>query len=131
MQVLGGSTSENFGPKKNQQNETLKMKQKSQTMCCTTHTLEFRERDTDPHTFVIELIDTPGFNDTEGVSKDDSNVYHIEKAVQNVDYLNGIIIVVNGSTSRLGTSFQHFMQLLHEVWPNDLMKNVVRRADQL
>ncbi|CAF3681346.1 unnamed protein product [Rotaria socialis] len=97
---------------------------KSQTLCCTTHTLEFSEREAQPHTFVIQLIDTPGFNDTEGVSKDDSNVYHIAKAVQDVAYLNGIIIVVNGSTSRLGTSFQHFMQLLHEVWPNDLMKNM-------
>ena len=89
----------------------------SQTMTCTSYTLH---RDD----LAIELIDTPGFNDSDGVSKDDTILQQIDETLQSIPYLNGIIVVANGTTSRLGTSFQHFMRLLHQVWPNSFMQNM-------
>lgn len=91
---------------------------KSQTMTSNTYSLELNKHVT------FELIDTPGFNDTEGISSDESNLEQIEKALRAVPYLNGIIIVANGAMVRLGTYFQHFLCLLHEVCPNSLMNNV-------
>ena len=90
---------------------------KSQTMNCTVYKLRFDN-------LVIELMDTPGFNDVKGVSTDDAVLCQIEKMLRSIPFLSGIIIVANGSTARLGTSFAHFMRLLHEVWPNSLAKNI-------
>jgi hypothetical protein len=90
---------------------------KSQTMKCTQYKLCFDN-------LTIELIDTPGFNDSDGTFKDDNSLHQIEEMLQAIPYLSGIIIIANGSVARLGTSFSHFMRLLHEVWPNNLMQNV-------
>jgi GTPase SAR1 family protein len=90
---------------------------KSQTMKCTSYKLRFDN-------LTIELIDTPGFNDSEGISKDDTVLHQIEQVLQSIPFLSGIIVVANGSVARLGTSFSYFMRLLHEVWPNSLMQNV-------
>ncbi|CAF0930653.1 unnamed protein product [Adineta ricciae] len=91
---------------------------KSQTTRTTSYSLKVNEN------LVLELIDTPGFNDTTGVSNDVTNLEQIEKALRSVDYLNGIIIVANGSVVRIGTSFQYFLSLLREIWPNSLTDNV-------
>ncbi|UJR07862.1 hypothetical protein I4U23_012145 [Adineta vaga] len=91
---------------------------KSQTTTTNTYSLKIEED------LVFELIDTPGFNDTNGVSNDQSNLEQIEKTLSALDYLSGIIIVANGANVRIGTSFQHFLSLLHEIWPNSLMDNV-------
>ena len=90
---------------------------KSQTIGCTSYMLHFND-------ITIELIDTPGFNDSDGVAQDDITLVEIEKALQKFSYLSGIIVVANGSRPRLGTSFQHFMRMLHQVWPNNLMQNM-------
>ncbi|CAF1096966.1 unnamed protein product [Adineta steineri] len=91
---------------------------KSQTMTSNMYSLQFNKD------LTFELIDTPGFNDTEGISNDESNLEEIEKVLSAVPFLNGIIIVANGSMARLGTSFQHFLYLLHEICPNNLMDNI-------
>ncbi|CAF1261893.1 unnamed protein product [Adineta steineri] len=91
---------------------------KSQTMISNMYSLQFNKD------LIFELIDTPGFNDTQGISNDESNLKEIEKALSAVPFLNGIIIVANGAMVRLGTSFQHFLYLLHEICPNNLMDNV-------
>lgn len=90
---------------------------KSQTRICTSYTLRFDN-------VIIELIDTPGLNDSNGVIEDDIILTEIEKILKTISYLNGIIIIANGSVARLGTSFLHFMQTLHQIWPNNLMKNM-------
>ena len=90
---------------------------KSQTRTCTTYMLRF-------DSVTIELIDTPGFNDSDGVAQDSIILSEIEKILQTISYLNGILIVANGSVARLGRSFSHFMQMLHQIWPNNLMQNM-------
>ncbi|CAF3923774.1 unnamed protein product, partial [Rotaria sordida] len=64
---------------------------KSQTMTSNTYSLQLDDD------LTFEFIDTPGFNDTEGVSSNESNLQHIEKALCDIPYLNGIIIVANGT----------------------------------
>jgi hypothetical protein len=91
---------------------------KSQTMTSNTYSLELNKD------LTFELIDTPGFNDTDGIASDELNLEEIEKALRAVPYLNGMIIVANGAMVRLGTSFQHFLCLLHAIWPNKLMHNL-------
>jgi hypothetical protein len=90
---------------------------RSQTMDCTSYKLRF-------DSVTIELIDTPGFNDSDGVCNDETALRQIEQILQNIPFLSGIIVVANGSTARLGTSFLHFMRLLHEVCPNSVMQNM-------
>ncbi|CAF4691546.1 unnamed protein product, partial [Rotaria sp. Silwood2] len=68
----------------------------SQTQVCTTYTMKGK--------ICLEIIDTPGFNDTNGADIDEKNLKMIEKALKDVLFLTGIIIVVNGSLPRLGVS---------------------------
>ncbi|CAF1015885.1 unnamed protein product [Adineta ricciae] len=100
----------------------------SQTQYCTTYTI-FRGPNK-----LLEVIDTPGFNDTHGDDIDTKNLNMIEKELKKIPFLNGIIMVVNGSSPRLGLSFKNFLHMLHQIWPNDLMNNcvaVLTNCDQL
>lgn len=90
---------------------------KSQTMDCTLYQLRFED-------LTIELIDTPGFNDTQGISKDNATLRRIEQILENIPFLTGLIIVANGSIARVGSPFRHFIRSLHQVWPKSLMQNV-------
>jgi len=90
----------------------------SQTQICTSYTFQTA----DAH---LQIIDTPGFNDTNGTDVDEQNLASIERALKEVPFLSGIIMVVNGAVPRLGTSFKNFLHLLHQVWPNDLLNNCV------
>ena len=90
---------------------------KSQTRSCTSYMLHFDN-------VTVELIDTPGLNDADGVAQDEMILNEIENILQKISYLNGIIIVANGTVARLGTPFLHFMQMLHQIWPNNLMQNM-------
>lgn len=91
----------------------------SQTQKCTIYPIKV-DNETQ-----MELIDTPGFNDTNGADIDEDNLKEIEERLRKLSYLNGIIIIINGSLPRLGLSFKNFLRLLHQVWPNDLLKNCV------
>lgn len=73
----------------------------------------------------LELIDTPGFNDTNGTQDDEDNLNCIEKALRSVPHLNGIMLVVNGTIPRIGASFHNFLHSLQQVWPNDLLTNCI------
>jgi GTPase SAR1 family protein len=90
----------------------------SQTQICTSYA--FRTEN-----IHLQIIDTPGFNDTNGIDADEQNLAFIEKALKEVPFLSGIIMVVNGAIPRLGVSFKNFLHLLHQVWPNDLLNNCV------
>ncbi|CAF0749637.1 unnamed protein product [Adineta steineri] len=105
--------------KNNKSEHNIDDQTQSQTQLCTTY-LVGRKND-----FLLEIIDTPGFNDTNGSDVDTNNLKMIEKALKGVLFLNGIIIVVNGSSPRLGVSFKNFLHMLHQIWPNDLMNNCV------
>ncbi|CAF3318454.1 unnamed protein product [Rotaria socialis] len=90
----------------------------SQTQKCMTYS--FRTAD-----FYLELIDTPGFNDTNGFDVDERNLDCIEKTLKQLPFLNGIIIVINGALPRLGVSFKNVLHSLYQIWPNDLLNNCV------
>jgi hypothetical protein len=87
---------------------------------CNNYKIQLREPD-----ITLEIIDTPGFNDTNGIDADTKNLTMIEKKLKEVPFLNGIILVINGSSPRLGISFKNFLDMLHQVWPNDLLNNCV------
>lgn len=100
---------------------------KSQTQICMTYT--FRTKDIN-----LQIIDTPGFNDTNGADIDEKNLASIEQTLKSESYLNGMIFVVNGAIPRLGVSFKNFLHLLRQVWPNDLLNNcvaILTNCDQL
>jgi predicted GTPase len=105
--------------KNNKSEHNINDQTQSQTQLCTTYTVC---RGNDIH---LEIIDTPGFNDTNGADMDTTNLTMIEKALKEVPFLSGIIMVVNGTSPRLGVSFKNFLHMLHQIWPNDLMNNCV------
>ncbi|CAF3145187.1 unnamed protein product [Rotaria socialis] len=76
----------------------------------------------------LEMIDTPGFNDTNGTEVDEYNLTLIEETRKSLPYLSGISIVANGALPRLGVSFKNFLHLLHQVWPNDLLNKIVYQS---
>jgi len=99
----------------------------SQTMGCSIYPLHFEQQQHHQHHqhhIKIELIDTPGFNDSHGVGQDDTILHQIESVLQSIPYLSGLIIVANGSHGRLGTAFQHSMHQLQQVLPDSLRANV-------
>ncbi|CAF1239833.1 unnamed protein product [Didymodactylos carnosus] len=104
--------------KNNNSEHNINDQTKSQTQICTTYIIHRK-------TSCLEIIDTPGFNDTNGADVDEKNLTLIEKALKEVSFLNGIILVVNGAVPRLGVSFKNFLHMLHQVWPNNLLNNCV------
>ncbi|CAF3194980.1 unnamed protein product [Rotaria socialis] len=104
--------------KDNRSERDINDQTQSQTQFCSVYRLKSEKID-------LELIDTPGFNDTNGTETDLNNLAHIERTLHKVPFLSGIILVVNGANPRIGVSFNNFLHLLQQVWPNDLLNNCV------
>ncbi len=106
--------------KNNNSERNINDQTESQTQVCTNYKIQLRKRN-----ITLEIIDTPGFNDRNGINTDTKNLTMIEKKLKEVPFLNGIILIMNGSSPRLGVSFKNFLDMLHQVWPNDLLNNCV------
>jgi hypothetical protein len=71
------------------------------------------------------FLDTPGLGDTRGAQQDQTNIETILNAINNLQGLTGVIIVVNGSMARITTNFKSVLLGLRGNLPDIVMDHVV------
>ena len=74
---------------------------------------------------LYNFIDTPGFNDTNGVSIDNKNFESVLEACQNFEYMNGILLILNGTDQRLTVTLRNLFENLKHFFPTKLIENVI------
>ncbi|CAG8615817.1 6830_t:CDS:2, partial [Scutellospora calospora] len=94
---------------------------KSQTTKC--HTYNFNHPDHSAYKFI--LIDTPGLSDTNGVKQDDKNIQEIIDAAIDAGSLSAIVIIANGTESRVTPSIKNTLVQLANNLPDDLLGNLL------
>ena len=101
----------------NQENEAnTKNRSISQTLKPQTYNLSLRFGNV---IYELVLIDTPGLGDVKGLDQDDSNVDLIlkEMSESSVSSLNAILLVLNGSNSRVSNKTKYILQKLYSLCP--------------
>jgi hypothetical protein len=87
----------------------------SQTIECREYT--YRQK--------YSFIDTPGLNDTKGSEFDHENVQKIINAVMAKDFLNGVIVVINGTFARLTQNLVNLLAVLKGFLPTEILDNSI------
>ena len=83
-------------------------------------TYVFRSED-----FTLNLIDTPGIGDTDGVDQDEKNFQYILDHIANVEELHGICILLKSNEARLTAMFEYCITKLLTYLHKDACKNIV------
>ncbi|CAF2677272.1 unnamed protein product [Rotaria sp. Silwood2] len=71
------------------------------------------------------FLDTPGFSDTHNIEQNQMNMNKIIGAITQLDNLTSIILVVNGSLSRLTMNFRYAINCLNSSIPDIILENVI------
>ena len=81
---------------------------------------------TDPTTNQQYLfLDTPGLSDTRGIEQNEINMNKIVEEISLLGSLTSIIIVINGSVSRLTINLRLFISYLHGTIPDIILENII------
>ena len=72
----------------------------------------------------IIFIDTPGFNDTNGITQDAKNLEKIKNACLKNKSINGVILMINGSLSRKNLNMIDCIESIFQILPNNLRKEI-------
>lgn len=70
------------------------------------------------------ILDTPGMGDTRGLDQDKQNLKNIVDTLKQLEYLNAICIVANGTQERLMISFKYVFNELQAFFPKTVMANI-------
>lgn len=73
----------------------------------------------------VSFIDTPGFADTSGPEQDDENVLKILEFAGSVEHLSAIVIVQNGTTSRVVSTVRTVISRLRGNIPDVALNNII------
>ncbi|CAH1757105.1 10651_t:CDS:2 [Entrophospora sp. SA101] len=92
---------------------------KSQTTEC--HTYCFNHPENKAHRFIF--IDTPGLSDTNGVDQDDRNIHAIIDTAIRVGSISAIVVVANGTESRMTATAKNTLVRLANNIPNAIVEN--------
>lgn len=73
----------------------------------------------------VEVIDTPGFNDSRGFQQDEENTKAIIQALKESKHINCICLVVNGRNTRIGPSLNYVLAAITAISPKKIVGNVI------
>ena len=73
----------------------------------------------------VQLIDTPGFGDSDGVKKDEENVQKIIAALEEEDYINCVCLIINGRQARMSATLKYVMSEIMAILPKQIMNNII------
>ncbi|EGG16726.1 hypothetical protein DFA_07704 [Cavenderia fasciculata] len=93
---------------------------KTKTVC--RYDIEYNQGDF--YKFGITLIDTPGFADVEGLTKDSAHMTSILKSVGSVPRIDGVMYVVSGTLTRATTDVLKVLCSVFSILPQDSFKCV-------
>eukprot|EP01116_Phalansterium_solitarium_P020017 TRINITY_DN5781_c0_g1_i1.p2 TRINITY_DN5781_c0_g1~~TRINITY_DN5781_c0_g1_i1.p2 ORF type:complete len:584 (-),score=179.49 TRINITY_DN5781_c0_g1_i1:1805-3556(-) len=96
----------------------VKDRGQAQTNDCTTY--RFRHNN---HT--MQFIDTPGLSDPRGIEQDDLNLQKIVDAIGSVDTVCAIVVIVNGTNTRMTVNLRNVFVRLRGVLPDALFGSLI------
>ncbi len=89
------------------------------------HTRDCKEYVIETELSAIKLIDTPGFNSTDESNSENQIFEKISNICLNYDFLNGVILFINGSCPRLQPSIKNFITHLLNFLSNEISKSII------
>lgn len=92
----------------------------SQTLKPKIFNFKYQRKEYDFH---VKIIDTPGMGDTRGNEQDEQNIDMILDQLCSVDDLGGIVLVLNGTVSRVNASVVNVVNKLKSILPVDIFEN--------
>lgn len=73
----------------------------------------------------IRILDTPGLADTRGFAYDEQHKASVVQAIHdNIPVIDGVLIVVNGTTERLPVATDYALATLASIFPNSIVDNI-------
>ena len=77
------------------------------------------------HDLKIGIIDTPGFGDSRGMEEDKKHVKRIIDALQEVECINCVCLIINGRNSRCTATLQYVLTEVTAILPKIILDNVI------
>lgn len=76
-----------------------------------------------PSGFQLTVLDTPGFNDTRGIAKDKVHEQNIVNKIKELNTIDGVFVVSNGTVARLGTGIEYTLSIISKIFPRSIVEN--------
>ncbi|KAJ3113996.1 hypothetical protein HK100_001825 [Physocladia obscura] len=73
----------------------------------------------------IQVIDTPGFADSNGSDKDKVNLKLIEKVIMDRGYITAVVLLLDGTRNRMTPQDQYVINSVRGLFPDKLLENLV------
>lgn len=73
----------------------------------------------------FKIIDTPGLSDTRGVDQDDKNLDKILDIAAQLETIEGVILLVNGTSPRLNPSLNNTLTKFKNTIPDVVLDNMI------
>jgi hypothetical protein len=73
----------------------------------------------------FNFFDTPGINNTDDDLTDDETFEKIFQCIQSFDYLSALILVLNGTQTRLTINLKNLLERLHDRLPDIFYSNII------
>ncbi|ORZ30441.1 hypothetical protein BCR44DRAFT_1542213 [Catenaria anguillulae PL171] len=73
----------------------------------------------------VQVLDTPGFADCRGTTKDQENLEMIRAAIAERGHITAVILVMNGSVNRQTTQDAYVLENIRSLLPDKILENLV------
>ena len=117
--VCAGREIDDFRLEHNATNESNLPKNQSQTNAAMMYTFKRKDGCT------LRILDTPGLCDTRGLEQDKNHKKSIAEAIKDqVQTIDGIIIMANGTLERVGPGVEYALHTLSTMFPRSIVNNI-------
>jgi AIG1 family len=117
--ICVGRQVDEFRLEHNTLNESNLSKNQSQTNTAMMYTFKRHDKCT------LRILDTPGLCDTRGLEQDKEHKKSIAEAIKaQVQTLDGVIIMANGTLERVGPGVEYALHTLSTMFPRSIVNNI-------
>ncbi|KAF8604810.1 hypothetical protein BDV93DRAFT_605735 [Ceratobasidium sp. AG-I] len=73
----------------------------------------------------VQILDTPGLADTNGIDKDDEHKAKINNGIRDfIESIDAVLIVANGTVPRLGAATNYTLSVISSIFPYSIIDNI-------
>ncbi|CAF1548867.1 unnamed protein product [Adineta ricciae] len=90
----------------------------SKTSDCQDYSTKFEK-------YTLRILDTPGLADTRGFTHDQNHTKSIIRAIERLEYVHCIILVINGRESRETEGLKYVLEEIFAIMPREIQSNIV------
>lgn len=105
--------------------EVLRLHRTSTTLCSGSATQLPVKKEVGLHESRLEIFDLPGFTATAEGEVDQVHDSHLIEAMQQAQYVSGVLLVINGLQSRMQPSFEHELKTISSRMPSEILDKVI------